>query len=114
MHNVISTIYQNDLLHNLHLFFATSALFTFIVFLVAIVAHLIEEDIYNYRNRKLAFKALLWFFVFFFGFSVTPSPEAQQKLIKASILTALGNDNLSVPEREYLQTLAASYSEDGK
>lgn len=106
MHNVISTIYQNDLLHNLHLFFATSALFTFIIFLVAIVAHLVEEDIYNYQ-RKLTFKALLWSFVFFFGFSVTPSPEAQQKIIKASILTALGNDNLSVPERDYLQALTA-------
>ena len=106
MHNVISTIYQNDLLHNLHLFFATSALFTFIIFLVAIVAHLVEEDIYNYQ-RKLAFKALLGSFVFFFGFSVTPSLEAQQKIIKASILTALGNDNLSVPERDYLQALTA-------
>lgn len=50
------------------------------------------------------------FSVICIGTDFMPSQLAQKRIIEAKIATALADNSLFQPEREYLQSLAASYA----
>lgn len=113
MNNVINVIRYYDSESNLQIFFSVTTLISFVFFWIAIVALLIIDS--NLKDLKDEFKLialsfLVASFVLFLFYSLMPSLSAQKEIIKATIATALADSNLSQSERDYLRSLAASYS----
>lgn len=113
MNNVINVIRYYDSESNLQIFFSVTTLISFVFFWIAIVALLIIDS--NLKDLKDEFKFialsfLVASFVLFLFYSLKPSLSAGKEIIKATIATALADSNLSQSERDYLRSLAASYS----
>lgn len=113
MNKVINVISYYDSESNLQIFFSVTTLISFVFFWIAIVALLIIDS--NLKDLKDEFKFialsfLVASFVLFLFYSLTPSLSAGKEIIKATIATALADSNLSQSERDYLRSLAASYS----
>lgn len=113
MNKVINVISYYDSESNLQIFFSVTTLISFVFFWIAIVALLIIDS--NLKDLKDEFKFialsfLVASFVLFLFYSLTPSLSAGKEIIKATIATALADSNLLQSERDYLRSLAASYS----
>lgn len=113
MNKVINVISYYDSESNLQIFFSVTTLISFVFFWIAIVALLIIDS--NLKDLKDEFKFialsfLVASFVLFLFYSLMPSLSSGKEIIKATIATALADSNLSQSERDYLRSLAASYS----
>lgn len=113
MNNVVSAIQIFDVANNFLSFFFATAVISFIIFLVAMSAILVVGIVGEKPSDELKLIAgvfLVASFMLFLFYSGTPSSSAQKRIIEAKIATALAENSLSQPERDYLQSLAASYS----
>jgi len=113
MNDVIGIIYRCDGASNLQTFFfvtaSTSFIFFWIAMFVILAVSMAGEKITD-ELKMITGGFLFASCAFFFFYSLMPSLSAEKEIIKATIATALADGNLSQSERDYLQSLTASYS----
>lgn len=122
MESVIKTLYWCDVANNFH-YFSGSIAFIFVVICIATLAFILliyfgyDMKADGARPKELILPAKIILVASFFSFisvligtDFMPSQLAQKRIIEAKIATALADNSLSQPEREYLQSMAESYS----
>lgn len=122
MDSVIRTLYWCDVA-NKFFYLSGSIAFIFSVICIGTLAFImmmyfaydVKAD--GARPKELILPAKIILVVSFFSFisvligtDFMPSQLAQKRIIEAKIATALADNSLSQPERDYLQKLAESYS----
>ena len=122
MDSVIKTLYWCDVANKFS-FLSGSIAFIFVVICIGTLAFImfmyfaydVKAD--GKRPQELILPAKIILEASFFSFisiligtDFMPSQLAQKRIIEAKIATALADNSLSQPEREYLQTMAESYS----
>lgn len=122
MDSVIKTLYWCDVANKFS-FLSGSIAFIFAVICIGALTFIMlmhfayDVKAVGKRPQELILPAKIILAASFFSFisvligtDFMPSQLAQKRIIEAKIATALADNSLSQPEREYLQTLAASYS----
>lgn len=122
MDSVIKTLYWCDVANKFS-FLSGSIAFIFVVICIGTLAFILlmyftyDEEADGKRPQELFLPAKIILATSFFSFisvligtDFMPSQLAQKRIIEAKIATALADNSLSQPEREYLQSLAASYA----
>ena len=122
MDSVIKTLYWCDVA-NKFFYLSGSIAFIFVVICIGTLAFImfmyfaykVKAD--GKRPQELILPAKIILAASFFSFisvpigtDFMPSSSAQKKIIEAKIATALADNSLSQPERDYLQKLAESYA----
>lgn len=122
MDSVIKTLYWCDVANKFSFLSGSIASIFFVICIAALAFILAMYFAYDVktdgkRPQELILPAKIIFFASFFSFisvligtDFMPSQLAQKRIIEAKIATALADNSLSQPEREYLQSLAANYS----
>lgn len=122
MDSVIKTLYWCDVANKFY-FLSGSIAFIFSVICIGTLAFIMlmyfcyDEKTDGKRPQELILPAKIILAASFFSFisvligtDFMPSQLAQKRIIEAKIATALADNSLSQPERDYLQKLAESYS----
>lgn len=122
MDSVIKTLYWCDVA-NKFFYLSGSIAFIFSVICIGALAFIMlmyfayDMKADGARPKELILPAKIILATSFFSFisvligaDFMPSQLAQKRIIEAKIATALADNSLSQPEREYLQKLAESYA----
>jgi len=122
MDSVIKTLYWCDVA-NKFFYLSGSIAFIFSVICIGTLAFIMlmhfayDVKAVGERPQELILPAKIILATSFFSFisvligtDFMPSQLAQKRIIEAKIATALADNSLFQPEREYLQSLAASYA----
>ena len=122
MDSVIKTLYWCDVANKFSFLSSSIASIFFVICIAALAFILAMYFAYDVktddkRPQELILPAKIFFFASFFSFisvligeDFMPSQLAQKRIVEAKIATALADNSLSQPERDYLQTLAESYA----
>ena len=112
MDSVIHAIYMSGIAGSLTCCFGITFFLLIIICPVSLIAF-VDAPINTNERRTAGIIALctvLSIVVSVVTLVLIPSRSARETIITAKIATALADRNLSQPERDYLQNLAASYS----
>ena len=112
MDSVIHAIYMSGIAGSLTCCLDITFFLLIIICPVSLIAFVDARVNTNERRTAgiIALSIVLAIVVSVAGLVLIPSRSARETIITAKIATALADRNLSQPEREYLQSLAASYS----
>ena len=112
MDSVIHTIYMSGIAGSLTCCLGITFFLLIIICPVSLIAFVDAPVRTNERRTAgiIAFGIVLAIVVSVAGLVLIPSHSARNTIIEGKIATALADNSLSQPEREYLQKLAESYS----
>ncbi|WP_420354822.1 hypothetical protein [Bartonella choladocola] len=112
MDSVIHTIYMSGIAGSLTCCLGITFFLLIIICPISLIAF-VDAPIRTGERRTAGIIALSSVFAIVVSvvtLVLIPSRSARETIITAKIATALADRNLSQPERDYLQKLAASYS----
>lgn len=112
MDSVIHAIYMSNIAGSLTCCLGITFFLLIIICPVSLIAF-VDAPIRTDERRTagiIAFGIVLAIVVSVVTLVLIPSHSARNTIIEGKIATALADRNLSQPERDYLQKLAASYS----
>ena len=112
MDSVIHAIYMSNILGSLTCCLGITFFLLIIIFPISLIAFFDARVNTNERWTAgiIALSIVLAIVVSVAGLVLIPSHSARNTIIEGKIATALADNSLSQPERDYLQSLAASYS----
>ena len=112
MDSVIHTIYMSGIAGSLTCCLGITFFLLIIICPISLIAF-VDAPIRTDERRTagiIALSIVLAIVVSVAGLVLIPSHSARETIITAKIATALADNSLSQPEREYLQKLAESYA----